>query len=244
MIVCLTVSSVYILSSGAPQRHAFLPRSGSWSTYVAPKTCLVAILCRKVTSWSNWRRDCSHAAGASQATLARHHDLGLILRQYIYLELSRSADVTARSSDLAFIAGRGMAYLTSIVDIFALLLFFATIRAIRDYQRRGGLPYPPGPRPLPIVGNLFDIPKQFSWLAYTQLSKKYGTISSSVELFFLTRTVGNILSLHTFGQVIVILNTVKAVKDLLEKRGDIYPDRPPNTFYEMWALGYLLTCRV
>ncbi|KAH9995384.1 hypothetical protein BJV74DRAFT_714956, partial [Russula compacta] len=61
-----------------------------------------------------------------------------------------------------------------------------------------------------IVGNLFDIPKEFSWLAYTQLSKKYG----------------NILSFHTFGQVIVILNTVKAVKDLLEKRGDIYLDRP------------------
>ena len=77
-----------------------------------------------------------------------------------------------------------MAYQVSITDTFALLLFFAAIRVIRDYQRRGGLPYPPGPRPLPIIGNLFDIPKQFSWLAYTQLSKKYGAIQSLTEPLF------------------------------------------------------------
>jgi|HubBroStandDraft_3_1064219.scaffolds.fasta_scaffold1189761_1 hypothetical protein len=72
-----------------------------------------------------------------------------------------------------------MAYLTFLVDTLAALLFVASIRAIHDYRRRGGLPYPPGPRPLPIVGNILDIPKDFSWLAYTQFSKKYGT-----SLFF------------------------------------------------------------
>ena len=70
-----------------------------------------------------------------------------------------------------------MTYLLSIVDVFAVLLFLAAVRAIRDHQRRGGLPYPPGPRPLPILGNILDIPKKFSsgWLAYSELSKKYGT---------------------------------------------------------------------
>jgi hypothetical protein len=72
-----------------------------------------------------------------------------------------------------------MVYLTLLVDIFAVLLFFASIQAIRDYQRRRGLPYPPGPQPKPIVGNLFDIPKDFSWLAYAQFSKTYGTSVSS-----------------------------------------------------------------
>jgi len=117
-----------------------------------------------------------------------------------------------------------MAYLTPLVDLFAVLLFLATIRTIRDYQRRGGLPYPPGPRPLPIIGNLLDIPKEFSWLAYTRFSK----------------THGDILAFHVFGQVIVVLNTAQVAKDLLEKRGDIYSDRPPIPFYEMagwcWAL--------
>jgi hypothetical protein len=75
-----------------------------------------------------------------------------------------------------------MVHLTSIVDLFAVLLFIATIRAIRDHRRRGGLPYPPGPRPFPIIGNLLDIPKEFSWLAYTQFSKKHGMTLSLVQV--------------------------------------------------------------
>jgi len=81
------------------------------------------------------------------------------------------------------IARKTMTYLTflRVVDLFAVLLFLASIRAIHDYRRRGGLSYPPGPRPLPIIGNLLEIPKDFTWLAYTQFSKKHVTSLSFVE---------------------------------------------------------------
>jgi hypothetical protein len=59
-------------------------------------------------------------------------------------------------------------------DIIVLVISIAAFFVIRDYRRRRGLPYPPGPRPLPLIGNLLDIPKDFSWLSYTQLSKKHG----------------------------------------------------------------------
>lgn len=62
------------------------------------------------------------------------------------------------------------------LDILVLVTSIAAFFAIRDYQRRRGLPYPPGPRPFPLIGNLLDIPKEFSWLAYTQLAKKHGMI--------------------------------------------------------------------
>ena len=45
--------------------------------------------------------------------------------------------------------------------------------------------------------------------------------------------VGDIISLHIFGKVIVVLNTTKATKDLLDKRGDIYSDRPALQIFEM-----------
>jgi hypothetical protein len=64
--------------------------------------------------------------------------------------------------------------LTSVLYSLVLVSSLVALLAIRDYQRRRGLPYPPGPRPLPLIGNLLDIPKDFSWLSYTQLSKKHG----------------------------------------------------------------------
>ena len=67
-----------------------------------------------------------------------------------------------------------MVSLVFIVDIFALVSFVVALLAFRDHRRRRGLPYPPGPRPLPLIGNLLDIPKEYSWLTYTRLSKIHG----------------------------------------------------------------------
>ena len=71
-----------------------------------------------------------------------------------------------------------MTSLTFLVRLFSALLFLASIWTIRGYRRRGGLPYHPGPLPPPILGNLLDIPKDFSWLAYPRFSKTYGTGTS------------------------------------------------------------------
>ena len=55
----------------------------------------------------------------------------------------------------------------------------------------------------------------------------------SRRFLFVKELVGDIISLHVFGKVIIILNTTKAAKDLLDKRGDIYSDRPVIQIYEM-----------
>jgi hypothetical protein len=46
---------------------------------------------------------------------------------------------------------------------------------------------------------------------------------------------GDVLSFHVFGKVIVVLNSLKANKDLLERRGDIYSDRPVIPIVEMYV---------
>ena len=77
--------------------------------------------------------------------------------------------------------------LIHIIDGAVLLSFIIALYTIRGYRRRRGLPYPPGPPGLPLIGNFFDIPSTFPWLAYTDYSKKYGMhfIHQWVFLFFL-----------------------------------------------------------
>ena len=125
------------------------------------------------------------------------------------------------------------ASLKSTLDIIVLVSFLVAFVVIRDYQRRRGLPYPPGPRPFPLIGNLFDIPKEFSWLSYTELSKKHGMIYFAAKELLIEHMTGNVLFFRVFGNVIVVLNSIKAAKDLLESRGDIYSDRPVAPITEM-----------
>ena len=122
----------------------------------------------------------------------------------------------------------------SVLDLFTALLLLATLWAIRHHRRRGGLPYPPGPRPLPIIGNLLDIPKEFSWLAYTRLSEKYGTVlllAGGSFLRFLSDREYLVLPYLWEGPY-----CTEATQDLLEKRGDICSDRPDIPIAEMYAV--------
>jgi len=132
-----------------------------------------------------------------------------------------------------------------VLDILVLAFSFAVFSAIYDYQRRRGLPYPPGPRPLPLIGNLLDISKEFSWLTYSQLSNKHGMIcfvAGEPLTERITALAGDILSFRVFGRVIVVLNSVKTSKDLLDRRADIYSDRPTLPSAETYVfLSQVLT---
>lgn len=41
------------------------------------------------------------------------------------------------------------------------------------------------------------------------------------------------MSFRIFGQVIVVLSSVKVAKDFLERNGEVYSDRPVVPFFEM-----------
>ncbi|KAG1883455.1 cytochrome P450 [Suillus subluteus] len=77
-------------------------------------------------------------------------------------------------------------------------------------EKRKVLPLPPGPRPMPIIGNIRGIDINAPWLAYTEWGKQYGDIVYS----------------HLFGQHIIVINSEKVAIELLEKRSYNYSDRP------------------
>ena len=64
--------------------------------------------------------------------------------------------------------------LINVFDCVAISCFLYLLAVFRDHRRRRGLPYPPGPPSRPIIGNLLDFPKDTSWSAYVDMSRKYG----------------------------------------------------------------------
>jgi hypothetical protein len=47
-------------------------------------------------------------------------------------------------------------------------------RFLAQRARRGGRPLPPGPAPLPFLGNIRDLPAKHEWLTYAEWTKQYG----------------------------------------------------------------------
>ncbi|KZV94902.1 cytochrome P450 [Exidia glandulosa HHB12029] len=74
-----------------------------------------------------------------------------------------------------------------------------------------GAPLPPGPPRHWLLGNLKDFPRSKIWLQLSEWADQYGPVMS--------------LSLPG-GKTIVVLQTLEAMNDLLDKRGALYSDRP------------------
>jgi hypothetical protein len=132
-------------------------------------------------------------------------------------------------------AARPAMYL--LINALAFFVFLYLLVVFRDRKRRGGLPYPPGPPSWPIIGNLLDIPTDAPWTVYADMSKKYGKryIPGNASLPQLKPAFqGDVIYFRVFNQVIVVLCSLSAIKDLLEKRAEFYSDRPTLPILEMY----------
>ncbi|OAX34999.1 cytochrome P450 [Rhizopogon vinicolor AM-OR11-026] len=104
-----------------------------------------------------------------------------------------------------------------------LLTFFAIVRWMSPYKRR----LPPGPTPIPFLGNVFGIKADAPWVSYTKMRETYGDIVYTSAL----------------GMDIVVLNSEEVANELLEGRSRIYSDRPyistRDLFGWEWATPFL-----
>jgi len=72
-----------------------------------------------------------------------------------------------------------------------------------------GVREPPGPKGIPILGNLTEIPPFHSWLKFKQWSDEYGPL----------------FKLSIAGAPHVVVSTEKIANDLMRERGTLYSDR-------------------
>uniref|UniRef100_A0A0W0FIV6 Putative cytochrome P450 n=1 Tax=Moniliophthora roreri TaxID=221103 RepID=A0A0W0FIV6_MONRR len=93
--------------------------------------------------------------------------------------------------------------------IIAGLLVTATIYKIIKDSRTS---LPPGPRGIPVLGNIFNTsPYRPLWVQFKEFGQYYGS---------------DIICLKFFGTTVIIANSLKATSELFVKRGTIYSNKP------------------
>ncbi|KAH8978634.1 cytochrome P450 [Lactarius akahatsu] len=97
-------------------------------------------------------------------------------------------------------------------DFLLVVVGFSGLAFLVMRASKHRLPYPPGPKSFPVVGNLFSMPSQEEWVTYGKWAEELGS---------------DIVHADVMGSHIIILNSIKAANELLEKRSSNYCDRPP-----------------
>lgn len=111
--------------------------------------------------------------------------------------------------------------------VVALLAIIGVTTSFTKKKARRRLPLPPGPKPLPIIGNLHRMNTDFPWITYKEWSDIYGDIVYS----------------RILNQDVIILNSVEAARAILEKRSSNYSDRPRFATMELLGIAFRTVVR-
>ncbi|PIL24832.1 cytochrome P450 [Ganoderma sinense ZZ0214-1] len=114
-------------------------------------------------------------------------------------------------------------FLHAFTFLISCVFAFLLVAFIRRFSRRKAAPrYPPGPRPLPVAGNLFDVPR-------TDLGRGFAELS---------QTYGDLVYLNVLGQRMLIVGSYDAAEEILDKQSATTSDRPDSVMLRLCGLQW------
>ena len=123
---------------------------------------------------------------------------------------------------------------TTCVSLTILCLSVHVWHMLSWRSRSRGLPLPPGPRTLPVLGNFFNFPTVRPWITNLKLASIYGEYVLEYTVGLLDHiSIGSIVHFRVLGQSIIVLNSADAIYELLEKRSATSSDRLQTPMIEL-----------
>ncbi|KAL5504696.1 hypothetical protein ACEPAH_7359 [Sanghuangporus vaninii] len=106
--------------------------------------------------------------------------------------------------------------------LYVVLIMLACSAARLLLKKR--LKLPPGPPGLPVLGNALQIPTTQAWKTFADWGKLYGPVAFAEVL----------------GRPMIIVNSITVARDLMERKGASFSDRPEIPVLEMIGWGVTL----
>ncbi|KAF4975815.1 hypothetical protein FZEAL_7434 [Fusarium zealandicum] len=107
-----------------------------------------------------------------------------------------------------------------------LFVFGVVLFALVHWRSQPSLPLPPGPPAEFLLGHARVVPKENTAATYAKWSREYNS---------------DVIHVKPLGRSIIVLNSLQAAKDILEKKGANFCDRPRFTLLEVMGWGKTLT---
>ncbi|XP_073800139.1 cytochrome P450 2K22 [Danio rerio] len=108
----------------------------------------------------------------------------------------------------------------TVSTILAFLLLFLLISYFFSSKDKGK--YPPGPKPLPVLGNLHILDLKNTYMSLWKLSKQYGPV----------------YTVHMGPRTVVVLSGYKAVKEALVNLSEEFGERDISPIFQDFNEGY------
>ncbi len=118
----------------------------------------------------------------------------------------------------------------SVAAFLFVLVRFAFCKWLRLAKHSLAVRLPPGPQAIPVLGNVHQLPSDYQEKTFAEWTKQYGASALPIRRrrrFELTSTIpGDVVYARIFRRPVLVLGSLRAAQDLLERKSGNFSDRP------------------